>query len=63
MQMVVGAPVRIGVGAATAAVLAAVLKPTVGLKVDEDDRIDGLDRAYRGLEPDVVTHADNLPRG
>ena len=41
--------------------LTVVLKATVGLKVDEDDQIDGLDVHYWGLEPDVITHADNVP--
>jgi len=47
----------------TALILSVILKATVGLRIDDEDQIDGLDKLYWDLEPDVVTHADNVPRG
>ncbi len=61
MQLV-GIVACIGMGVVTALVLSVVLKATVGLRIDEDDQIDGLDQKYWDLEPDVITHADNVPR-
>lgn len=57
-----GTAACIGVGVVTAAILSVILGATVGMQVDEDDQIDGLDQKLWDLEPDVVTHADNTPR-
>ncbi|MFP7674864.1 ammonium transporter [Marivita sp. S0852] len=62
VMQVLGVVTCVGAGAATALVLAFVLDKTVGLRTDVDDQIDGLDKAYWDLDPDVETHADNIPR-
>lgn len=61
-MQIVGALVCIGTGVVTALIMSVILENTVGLRVSEDDQIDGLDNSIWGLEPDVVTHADNTPR-
>lgn len=63
IMQLAGIVVCVGVGVVTALVLSVILKATVGLRVEEDDQIDGLDMVYWELEPDVTTHADNTPRG
>ncbi|ABG30592.1 ammonium transporter [Roseobacter denitrificans] len=62
VMQLVGTAVCIGTGFVTALVLGLIFKATIGLRVDHDDQIDGLDNKYWGLEPDVITHADNTPR-
>lgn len=62
MMQLVGIVACVGTGVVTALVLSVILKATVGLRIDEDDQIDGLDMKYWDLEPDVITHADNVPR-
>lgn len=62
IMQVVGVAVCLGVGIVTALILSVIFKATIGMKVDEDDQIDGLDQVYWDLEPDVVTHADDVPR-
>lgn len=59
VMQLVGTGVCIGVGVVTALVLALIFKATIGLEVSEEDQINGLDQKIWGLEPDVVTHADN----
>lgn len=59
MMQLVGVAVCVGTGVVTALVLSVILENTVGLKVSEDDQINGLDQKLWDLEPDVVTHADN----
>ncbi|MCE8526698.1 ammonium transporter [Ruegeria pomeroyi] len=61
MQLV-GIAVCIGAGVVTALILSVILDKTVGLRVDEHDQIDGLDKKIWDLEPDVHTHADSIPR-
>ncbi|WP_424987212.1 hypothetical protein [Microbulbifer sp. S227A] len=61
VMQLVGIVACVGTGVVTALVLSVILKATVGLRVDEDDQIDGLDMLYWDLEPDVITHADNVP--
>ncbi|MCB4456526.1 ammonium transporter [Leisingera sp. McT4-56] len=59
VMQLIGTAACIGTGVVTALVLSFILERTVGLKVSEDDQIDGLDGKIWDLEPDVVTHADN----
>ena len=59
MMQVVGVVTCIGAGVITALILSVILEKTVGLRVSEDDQINGLDEKIWDLEPDVVTHADN----
>jgi len=61
-MQIVGILVCIGTGVVTALIMSVILENTVGLRVREDDQIDGLDNSIWGLEPDVVTHADNTQR-
>lgn len=61
LMQLVGIATCVGTGVVTALVLSVILKATVGLRVDEADQIDGLDKLYWDLEPDVHTHADSLP--
>ena len=63
VMQLVGIVTCLGTGAVTALILSVILKATVGLRIDDEDQIDGLDKLYWDLEPDVVTHADNVPRG
>jgi ammonia channel protein AmtB len=58
LMQLAGIVTCLGAGVITAAVLAVVLEKTVGLRVSEDDQIDGLDEKHWELEPDVVTHAE-----
>lgn len=60
MQLV-GVAACVGAGVVTAAVLSLILENTIGMRVSEDDQIDGLDRKVWDLEADVLTHADNMP--
>jgi ammonia channel protein AmtB len=58
MMQLVGIVVYIGAGVVTALVTALVLKPTIGLKVSDDDMAEGLDSLRWGVETDVVTKED-----
>lgn len=58
-----GIAVCVGAGVVTAAVLAFVLKRTVGLSVSDAHQAAGLDKLLWDLEPDVLTTADSAPRG
>jgi ammonia channel protein AmtB len=58
MMQLVGIVVCIGAGVVTALVTAMVLKPTIGLKVSDDDMAEGLDSLRWGVETDVVTKED-----
>lgn len=49
----------VGVGVVIALILSVIFKATIGLENSEEDQINGLDKKIWGLEPDVVTHADN----
>ncbi|MEO9779954.1 MAG: ammonium transporter [Sedimentitalea sp.] len=62
VMQLAGVALCLGTGIVTALILSMIFKATIGLTVDEDDQIDGLDKVYWGLEPDVVTHADDVPR-
>lgn len=56
LMQIVGIVVCLGLGMVTAAVLALILKPTVGLRVSDDDQAEGLDMvAWDGIPPDVDT--------
>ncbi|OBY24671.1 ammonium transporter [Leisingera sp. JC1] len=59
VMQLAGTAVCIGTGVVTALILSFLLERTVGLRVSEDDQIDGLDGKNWDLEPDVVTHADS----
>lgn len=59
VMQVVGVGTCIAVGVVTALILTAIFKATIGIEVSEEDQINGLDKKYWDLEPDVVTHADN----
>ncbi len=58
MQLI-GAVVCVGVGAVTGMVMGFVLERTTGLRVSEDDQIEGLDKILWEIEPDVHTPADS----
>ncbi|MFD2740634.1 ammonium transporter [Sulfitobacter aestuarii] len=58
VMQLVGTAVCIGAGVVTAFVLAFILERTIGLRVSEEDQVNGLDIKLWDLEPDVVTHAD-----
>lgn len=59
MMQLIGTATCIGTGVVTALILKLIFKATIGLEVSEEDQINGLDQKIWGLEPDVVTHADN----
>ncbi|KIC11595.1 ammonium transporter [Leisingera sp. ANG-M1] len=59
VMQLVGTATCIGTGVVTALILSFILERTVGLRVSEDDQIDGLDGKIWDLEPDVITHADS----
>ena len=61
-MQVVGVVVCVAVGWITGLVMGVLLDKTIGLRVAADDQIDGLDKLYWDLEPDVLTHADAAPR-
>ncbi len=48
-----GIVVSVGFGVVTAAVLAPILERTIGLKIDDETMIDGLDRGEWGIEHDI----------
>ncbi|KIC19759.1 ammonium transporter [Leisingera sp. ANG-Vp] len=60
VMQLAGTATCIGTGVVTALILSFILERTVGLRVSEDDQIDGLDGKVWDLEPDVITHADNV---
>ncbi|MGH8504080.1 MAG: ammonium transporter [Gammaproteobacteria bacterium] len=56
MMQIVGIVVCLGLGMVTAAVLALILKPTIGLRVSDDNQAEGLDTVvWDGIPPDVDT--------
>lgn len=63
VMQLVGIGACVGAGVVTALILSLILENTIGMSVSEDDQIDGLDAKVWGLDSDVVTHADNIPRG
>jgi len=62
VMQIAGIAACVGAGALTALILSLILENTIGMSVSEDDQIDGLDAKLWGLEADVVTHADSVPR-
>jgi len=62
LMQLAGIGACIGAGVVTAFVLSLILENTIGMRVSEEDQIDGLDHKIWGLDADVVTHADNTPR-
>lgn len=60
MMQLAGVVVCLGAGIVTALVTAFLLKVTIGLKVDEDETAEGLDRLRWGVETDVTTHEDQV---
>lgn len=62
VMQLAGIATCVGAGVVTALVLSVLLENTIGMRVSEDDQIDGLDPKFWDLEPDVVTHADSAPR-
>ncbi|SFD92518.1 ammonium transporter [Roseivivax sediminis] len=62
VMQLAGVALCVGVGAVTGLVFGFILDKTIGLRVAQDDQIDGLDKLLWDLEPDVMTHADSLPR-
>jgi len=59
VMQLAGIVLCIGTGVVTALILSVIFKATIGLENSEEDQINGLDQKLWGLEPDVVTHADN----
>ena len=59
VMQLAGTAACIGTGVVTALILSFILERTVGLRVHEDDQIEGLDGKIWDLEPDVLTHADS----
>jgi len=62
LMQLAGIGTCVGAGVVTALILSLILENTIGMSVSENDQIDGLDSKLWGLEPDVITHADNTPR-
>lgn len=63
LMQVVGVAVCLGLGMLTATILSFILERTTGLKVSEDDQVDGLDQVLWGIESDAdASAAAGLPQ-
>jgi ammonia channel protein AmtB len=60
LMQIVGIVVCLGMGILTATVLALILKPTIGLRVSDDEQAEGLDKVFWELEPDVKADRESV---